>query len=251
MNVRAIKTEKVRPGDDLLAILDAAITELPEKSVLAVTSKIVSLAENRVVPFTEASKEELIPQEADLYLPKELSRYGHKFSILHKTLIASAGIDASNGGDHFVLWPSDSQASANAIRKYLRNKFGLKDLGIIITDSTCQPMRRGTYGIYLGYSGFKALNNYIGKPDLFGRPFEVSQSSVASGLAAAAVVAMGEGAEQTPLAIISDLASVEFQDADPSAEELNENLISLEEDLFAPFLENAPWIKGRSGKAQE
>ena len=32
-----------------------------------------------------------------------------------------------------------------------------------------------------------------------GRPFKMSQANVAAGLAAAAVVVMGEGSEQTPL----------------------------------------------------
>jgi F420-0:gamma-glutamyl ligase len=105
-------------------------------------------------------------------------------------------------------------------------------------------MRRGTNGIMLGYSGFRALNDYVGRPDLFGRPFTVSQADVAGGLAAAAVVQMGEGDEQTPIAILTELPFIQFQDRDPTAEELATVIISLEEDLFAPFLTSVQWSKG-------
>lgn len=105
-------------------------------------------------------------------------------------------------------------------------------------------MRRGTMGITLAYCGFKALKNYIGKPDLFGKPFSVSQADIAGGLTAAAVLQMGEGTERTPIAVITDVPFVEFQDREPSTEELTETTIPLEDDLFAPFLQNVPWQKG-------
>lgn len=244
MLVTPIKTVVVKPNDDLFVLLDGSIRELAEGSVVAVTSKILSLCEGRVMPFNNSSKEELIAREADYYLSPELSKYNHHFTITKNILIAGAGIDGSNGGDNYVLWPADSQSSANFIRKYLTKRFKLSKIGVIITDSTSQPLRRGTTGIALAHSGFKALKNYIGEPDLFGRPFTVSQANVAGGLAAAAVVAMGEGTEQTPLAVLSDLPFVEFNSQDPDPEELAEINLNLRDDLFAPFLENAPWQRG-------
>lgn len=97
----------------------------------------------------------------------------------------------------------------------------------------------------LAYSGFRPLNDHVGKPDLFGRPFRVSQVDVAGGLAAAAVLQMGEGAEQTPIAVLSDLPFVQFADGDPAPEELATIMIPLEEDLFAPFLLSVEWQKGK------
>lgn len=244
MKVAAVKTDLVRAGDDLWALLDAAIKNLANGSVIAVTSKIVALAENRLVPFDKASKEELIERESDYYLPKELSKYSHHFTITRGRIVGGAGIDNSNGGG-YVLWPSDAQKSANDIRKYLADKYGLKQFGVIITDSTSQPLTRGASGICLAWSGFRALKDYIGKPDLFGRPFHFSQANIAAGLAASAVLAMGEGSEQTPLAIISDAPFVEFQSSDPSAGELREVNVTLEDDLFAPFWKNVPWQRGQ------
>jgi dihydrofolate synthase / folylpolyglutamate synthase len=248
MKVTPIKTRKVVPGSgSLKQLLDDYITDLPEKSVVAVTSKVVAIVEGRVAPIAGTDKEELIKHESDLYLPSALSKYKYHFTITNNTLISVAGIDESNsGGDYYVLWPKDPQKTANDIRAHLSSKFKLKNLGVIITDSTCMPLRWGTLGIALSYSGFAATNSYIGKPDLFDRPFKVSQSGVAIGLAAAAVLAMGEGTEQTPLAIIEDLPFVKFQGRDPTQAELEKFYITnYEDDLFAPFIQNVPWQKGR------
>ena len=245
MIIQSIKTNKITAGaTDLLSLLDEAIVGLKEGSVLAITSKVVSLCENAVVPIGDIDKAELIIQESDLYLPATLSKYGHHFTITNHTLIPVAGIDESNGEQNYVLWPKDVQATANQVRAYIQERHGLQQIGVIITDSTCRPLRRGTGGIALAHSGFQALNNYVGKPDLFGKPFAVSRADVAGGLAAAAVLQMGEGSEQTPIAILSDLPFVEFQNRDPSEAELAELRISLDDDLFAPFLQTVEWKKG-------
>jgi F420-0:gamma-glutamyl ligase len=55
---------------------------------------------------------------------------------------------------------------------------------------------------------------------------------------------MGEGAEQTPIAVLTELPFVHFQDRDPTAEELATVIIPLDEDLFAPFLTRAQWHTG-------
>lgn len=246
MIVRPVKTTKILPGkQDIYSILDRVVTGLEEKSVVVITSKIIALCENRVVPEGEIDKEELIRRESDYYLPATISKYGYHFTIARNTLIAVAGIDESNsGGNYYVLWPADPQKSANDIRRYLRDRFNLKELGVVIADSTSLPMRRGTIGIPIGYSGFKATNNYVGTPDLFGRDFTVSHGGVAIGLAAAGVLAMGEGTEQTPVAIISDFPLVHFMNEDPTPQELDEFFISPKEDLYEPFIGRASWQVG-------
>lgn len=245
MRVISVRTKLITAGAaELVPVLERVITELDEGSVIAITSKIVSLCEGSVIPLGQIDKEELVVRESDLYLPASLSKYGHHFTITNNTLIPMAGVDESNGDGQYVLWPKDAQATANQVRAWARQKFGLSKIGVIITDSTCHPLRRGTNGIMLAYSGFRALNDYIGRPDLFGRPFTVSQADVAGGLAAAAVLQMGEGTEQTPIAILTELPFVHFQDRDPTAEELATVIIPLEEDLFAPFLGSVQWHKG-------
>ncbi len=245
MKVTGVKTERITAGaTELLPLLERVITELAEGSVIAITSKIVSLCEGSVIRLDRIDKEELVVRESDLYLPASLSKYGHHFTITNNTLIPMAGVDESNGGGQYVLWPKNAQATANQVRAWAKEKFRLSHVGVVITDSTCHPLRRGTNGIMLAYSGFRALNDYVGRPDLFGRPFTVSQADVAGGLAAAAVLQMGEGAEQTPIAVLTELPFVHFRDRDPTAEELAAVIIPLAEDLFAPFLTSVQWRKG-------
>ena len=55
---------------------------------------------------------------------------------------------------------------------------------------------------------------------------------------------MGEGSEQTPLAVICDLPFVTFQERDPSPEELRRRWIDVEDDLYAPLLQGVKWHKG-------
>jgi F420-0:gamma-glutamyl ligase len=102
----------------------------------------------------------------------------------------------------------------------------------------------------MAHSGFNALHDYIGQPDLFDKPFAVSMASISGGLAAAAVLTMGEGTEQTPLAVISDVDFVQFQQRDPNQEELAMLKIPIEEDLFGPFLHN-PSIDWQPGRRTE
>jgi F420-0:gamma-glutamyl ligase len=112
-------------------------------------------------------------------------------------------------------------------------------------------MRSGTIGVMLAHSGFSAVKKLAGTKDLFDREFEVARSAIGGGLAAAANVAMGEGTEQTPIAVVSDIPFVTFQHRNPSKAELESVYISPEEDLYAPFIMSAPWQKGGLSTAND
>lgn len=246
MKITAIKSHLVHAGECTFEELIAeSLTTIEEKSVVAVSSKVVALCQNRVVDKSTTTKSELIKQEADFYTSESFNRYGFHFTITNNTFISSAGIDESNGDNYFVLWPKNPQQVANELRTFLSKRFGLKDVGVIVTDSTSMPpMRLGTMGIMLAHSGFSAVNQLIGKEDLFGRLFMIEKAAIGSGLAAAANVVMGEGTEQTPLAVISDVPFVDFQRRNPTKLELKSVYISPEDDLYAPFMRLAPWEKG-------
>ncbi len=242
MIITPIKTRTVKANDSTLKdFLLQSLTQVKENEIVVVTSKVVSLCEGNVRTVTEVSRDELITSEADYILPAQANPYGFHITIKNNTLIASAGIDESNGDGNFVLWPKNPQDSANEIRKILKETFGVKNVGVLITDSHVLPLRWGTVGTSIAHSGFEALNSYIGQPDLFGRNLKVTYSNVAEGLASAAVVAMGEGNESTPLAIISDAEFVHFQEENPTVEELAKLAISKEEDIFAPLLNSVTW----------
>ena len=245
MKIIPIKTHKIKAfEEDIFLILDKYVRRMPEGSILAVTSKIISLCEGRVVKIGDVDKDELIKSEAEFFLPRKLSRYKIIFAIKNGILAPSAGIDESNADGYYVLWPKDPQETANEIRKYLKRKFRLKRVGVVITDSKTTPLRMGTSGVAIAHSGFEALLDYIGTPDIFGRKLKMTKANIMDALAAAAVLVMGEGAEQTPLAIIEDLPFVKFKSSDPSKSELRDLKIELDDDLYAPMLKAVKWRKG-------
>ncbi len=248
MKITAIKTHKITVEDtNVFAVLDRYLSKPKEGTIVVVTSKIVAICEGRVANPQRYSKEALIIKEAEYYLPRSSSKYNFLLTIKNNLLIPSAGVDESNGNGLFILWPSDPQKSANEIRAHLAKKFRIKKLGVIITDSKTSPLRWGVTGTALAHSGFFALNNYIGKPDLFGRKLKVTRVNVADALAAAAVVVMGEGREQTPIAIIEEVPFVKFQQRNPSRLELEALHINIEDDLYAPLLTSVKWER-RKGK---
>lgn len=246
MIIRSIGTHKITDKDtSLQSILDRYVTRFKNKSVLAITSKIVAICEGRIVKTDSTDKDTLVAQEAQWYIPREHNTYGFCFTITNNHLIASAGIDESNGNGYFVLWPKNPDDTANRIREYLVKRFKIPYAGVIITDSHTVPFTWGVVGIAIGYSGFKATRNYIGTPDIFGKDLQVTHQSNIDGLAAAADTVMGGAAEQTPLAIIEDISFVEFQNRNPTQKERDAIKITREGDLFWPLMKDAPWKQGK------
>jgi dihydrofolate synthase / folylpolyglutamate synthase len=244
MLVTPVRTDRIKVGTRLDRILERYLPPLTERSIVVITSKIVSLAERRVVKIGTVDKRELVKREAEYYIENE-GKYGMMLTIKQGILIPMAGIDESNGAGHYILWPKNAQATANRVRRSLARRLRVRALGVIITDSKTTPLRWGTTGVAIAHSGFAALKSYIGRPDLFGRALTVTKSNLVDGLAAAAVAVMGEGDERTPLAVIEDLPFIQFQRRDPTPRELRGLRISLEDDLYAPVLKTAAWKKGK------
>ncbi|GIV79218.1 coenzyme F420-0:L-glutamate ligase [Litorilinea aerophila] len=248
MHIQPIRTRPITAQDrDLLAILDEHVPALEEREILAVTSKIVALCQGRAVPMAEADGAQLVQQEADLFLPPGPGRHPVYLTIKGNTLMPGAGVDESNTGGYLVPWPQAPQETANQLRAYLQQRFGRRRVGVLITDSRPLPLRWGVTGFAVAHSGFLALRDYRGRGDLFGRPLRMTQANVADALAAAAVLVMGEGDEQTPLARIRDLPFVTFQERDPTPEELAALTIDPADDLYAPLLTAVPWQRGQGG----
>lgn len=245
MQVKAIKTKKVVVGNELFEILDKYLPRLREKEVVIIASKIIALCQNDVIKNDgKTSKYELIKKEADFYLPEDQAMFGVHLSI--KNNVFGSGIDESNGNGYYVLWPKNLQESTNKIWHYLRDKNKIKHLGVVVTDGRIMPLRKGVIGIGLSWCGFVPLRDYIGKPDLFGRHLHVTKANLVDGIAAGTVLNTGEGNEQTPLAVVSEISNIRFVNRTPSKNELAEMNINPKEDVFAKLITSVNWLK--SGK---
>lgn len=246
MNVKSYRTPIIQPGCNLVDMIIQHGPVLQEKSILVITSKILSLSQNRIIPITAAlDKLSLIKQEADLYLEGDYSKkYGICLTIKNDILIPTAGIDESNSNDHYILYPVNIAKEMTHIWNALRDHYHLQALGVLLTDSHTTPLRRGVTGIALGWCGFKPLHNYVGTPDIYGKLLRVTQSNIVDSLATAAVFLMGEGDEQRPLALITDIDTLVFEAHPPSEQDLNSVVIPMSEDLYAPLITSVSWKKG-------
>ena len=237
MNIRAIKTKKISVGEiSLEKFLDDYIVDVKENSIIVVTSKVISLIENRVAPLT-TDLDKLIHEEAD-YISKDKNRYDRYTTFKFNALVSGAGIDQSNGDGSYILLPKDPQKTAKYIYDYLTKKFKIFDFGVIITDSRSMPLRVGASGVAIGFWGFAPLKDYVGTEDIFGRKLQFEKANVVDALATAAVLVMGEGNEQTPLAVIEDLNFIDFKKDSPTQTELKEFYISIDDDIFHQFYDN-------------
>lgn len=242
---RAIHTRKVLAGAcTITELLDEALTAMPDQSVLVVTSKIVSLCEGRIQKIPGTDLPTLVREEAEWVMPYVEAQHGYTFTIAHNMLTPNSGIDESNANGAYVLWPKDPQASANQIRRYLVERFKLREVAVIITDGNFLPLRWGAIGLALAYSGIEPVRSYKDKEDLFGRPLQLSRTNVVDSLATTATLLMGEGAEQTPLAIIEGIPNIRFVRRNPTPEEIAARHTPPSEDSFGPLLTSVAWEHG-------
>jgi dihydrofolate synthase / folylpolyglutamate synthase len=251
MHIEAIKTRSLLPPkDDLLEVLSTSLPPLKEEEVIAVTSKVVAIWQGRCEPMPKeeaemkARKEALIKREAERYLDKDISYpYSRIFTIYEGIFGSSSGIDESNGNGWFILLPTKADEAAQMIRNHLRTRDDIKKLGVVITDSRPAVMRNGTIGIALGHAGFDPVYDYRGESDIFGRKLRVERQNIADCIASAAILAMGEGAESTPVAIFSGLSHITWG-GEGADDFMLKKAVPMERDVFAQFLSTQKWHKG-------
>lgn len=221
---------------ELLAAIDRSGEALRESDVLVVAQKIVSKAEGRllrladIVPGDEAKRIAGLtgrtPQTMQAILDESsalLRATPAAIIARHRTghVLANAGIDASNvegGGDGTVLlWPVDPDGSARAIRAEIAERAGIRP-AVVIADSMGRAWRIGTLGSAIGCAGLTVVDDQRGRQqDLFGRTLQATVIAVADSLCGAAGLAMGEGAEGTPAALVRGAERWVSRDDGPGA----------------------------------
>ena len=194
---------EVRPGDDLGAMIAEAAKGigLQDHDVVAVTQKVVSKAEGRLVDAAEG-KEAWVERESR----RVLARRGDLViaETPHGLVCANAGVDASNVPDGFLtLLPEDPDASAERLRKGLEERSGAS-VGVVVTDTFGRPWRRGLVEVAIGCSGLPALLDLRGSKDQHGRLLETTVLALADEVASAAGLAMGK-AEGVPAVVVRGL----------------------------------------------
>lgn len=213
---------EITTGDDLQAmIVDVGRGQLHDGDILAVTSKIVSKAEGRVMEADD--REDAITAETVRVVATRMPTVpgGMITRIVENRLglvMAAAGVDASNTAEGTVLLlPVDPDASARGIRTALREALGV-DVGVLITDTSGRAWRGGQTDIAIGSAGVRVLDDLRGQQDAHGRTILVTAPAAGDELAGAADLVKGK-ASQHPVAVLRGLAHL-VQDADGSARDL-------------------------------
>jgi coenzyme F420-0:L-glutamate ligase/coenzyme F420-1:gamma-L-glutamate ligase len=198
---------EIAAGDDLAALIAAAAeadatTRLRDGDVVVVTQKIVSKAEDKLVPVDPddpLAHKPLVERESVRVLRRRgdlvISETRHGF------VCANAGIDLSNVARGFAaLLPDDPDRSARRIRDGLRHRFGVT-VGVIVSDTFGRTWRRGVTDVAIGCAGVAAVVDLRGTTDSLGREMLVTEVAVADELAAAAELVMGK-ASAVPVAVV-------------------------------------------------
>ena len=215
---------EVRPQDDLAMLLAEPLGSMGVRDgdVVAVTQKIVSKAEGRVVPqgdgreaWVERETRRVVARRGDLVIAE--TRHGF--------VCANAGVDASNVEAGFLsLLPEDPDGSAERLREALTERLGV-EVAVVITDTFGRTWRRGVVNVSIGCAGIPALVDLRGTADHHGRELEATVVALADEVAAASGLAMGK-ASRVPAALVRGVAF------DAATMPISELVRPPEEDLF-------------------
>lgn len=237
-NFIPVKTRAVQPPhDEIWDIIDGL--EVVEGDIVFVTSKILGIHEGRTVKIDEENrelqKEELIAEEAEYSLPfrQRVLDFPVNLTITHNILIPQAGIDESNANGYYIMWPKDPDALAASIRERLCTRSGVKNLGVVITDSNTTPLRWGVIGIAIGLAGVEPLEDLRGQEDIFGRRLMVTQVDRIDALTGMATLLMGEAADAKPVVILRGYENIVFNEK----ASMKDMKILPEEDMYQPMLD--------------
>lgn len=240
---------EIRVGDDLGALIGDAIVRTPGAlpltgdDVVVVTQKIVSKAEGAIVDLTGVIPGEVAiefarrydrdPRQVQVVLNEAVRVVRMENGVLitetaHGFVCANGGVDASNvgpgSGSQVTLLPRDPDASANEIRRSVRERFEV-DVPVIVSDSFGRPWRWGIVDVAIGVSGLRPLDDLRGTPDADGRIMRSTVRAVADELASAAELALGKTAGR-PVAIVR---GAEFTRGEGSIRDV---VMRAENDLF-------------------
>ena len=208
---------EIHPGDDLAGIIASAArdgdgTALADGDVVVVTQKIVSKAENQLVPIdphdplshkplVEAESVRILRRRGDLIISE--TRHGF--------VCANAGIDLSNvESGYAALLPEDSDRSARRIRDGIRGKAGI-EVAVIVSDTFGRTWRRGVTDVAIGSAGIAAVLDLRGTPDALGREMQVTEVAVVDEIACAAELVMGKSSG-IPVAVVRGVDPTWFRD---------------------------------------
>lgn len=204
----------ILPGMNLAECLrhgiEASGLELRDGDIVAVTQKVISKAEGRIVKLAGIE-----PSAAALRVGEQIKKDPRFVEVIlretrrivrirsgllicethHGLVCANAGVDASNvEGDAVTLLPRDPDRSAQELAQFL-------GCGVIVTDTFGRAWREGLVDTAIGLARVPPFLDFRGQTDGYGHSLQVTVLAAVDALAAAAGLVMGKTA-RTPAALI-------------------------------------------------
>lgn len=236
---------EIRPGDDLAALLSAAVApDLTDRDVLCVAHKVVSKAEGSVRRLEDIEAGDQAqqlgadqgkdPRLVQAVLDETATLLQAERGVMvcetrHGYVCANAGVDQSNAGSpgELVLLPRDPDRSARQLREGIGSELGVRP-AVLITDSFGRAWRLGQIDVALGAAGLAPLDDRRGQPDARGRELQATVIAVADAVAAAADLARSKDSDE-PAVLVRGLGRFVTADDGPGAAALRRPAA---EDLF-------------------
>jgi coenzyme F420-0:L-glutamate ligase / coenzyme F420-1:gamma-L-glutamate ligase len=219
---------EIEPGTDLASLVSPLLasvawpdgsTGLADGDVLVVTSKVVSKSEGRVVAADDredAITAETVRVVATRRTPRGLTRI---VETSHGLVMAAAGVDASNTpAGTVVLLPVDPDASARGLREAWQRDHQVT-VAVVVTDTLGRPWREGLTDATIGAAGLTVLEDFRGQVDGHGHALEMTVTSIADEVAAAADLVTGK-LSGSPVAVVRGLSAYVVPGDGPGARAL-------------------------------
>jgi coenzyme F420-0:L-glutamate ligase / coenzyme F420-1:gamma-L-glutamate ligase len=212
--------------------------------VLVVAHKVVSKAEGRLRLLDEiepgsralalAAEHGKDPRLVQAVLDESVEVVRARDGVLvcatrHGFVCANAGVDQSNASrpGELVLLPEDPDASARLLREGLAAALGRRP-AVVIADSFGRAWRLGQTDVAIGVAGLVALDQWIGRPDAYGRELRATSIAIADAAAAAADLVRAKDGLQ-PAVLVRGLERYVTAEDGPGAAAL---VRAREKDLF-------------------
>lgn len=219
ISIIPIKTPIIKEGDDVVSIIiDNIPVKLRKGDVLVVATKPLLLAyskyfsaESCSLDVSAEAKKIAKEYELDEVISELIVRYsdailggtkGFILSNVDGVVLPNGGIDRKNiGRNRYALPYIVVKEKAREFYSKIYKLYGVR-IGVIISDSSVYPLRLGTRAIAVVTYGFIPVRKYVGSLDLYGVSIRYTYMNIADELASAAHLAMGEGDERVPAALI-------------------------------------------------
>ena len=200
--------------------------------MLVVAHKVVSKAEGRVrrldeIEPGERARELAAEHRKDARLVQAvLDESAELLRAVDGTLVcvtrhgfvcANAGVDQSNAAaeGELVLLPEDPDHSAARLRDGIEAARGVRP-AVVVSDSFGRAWRLGQTDVAIGAAGLAPLDEWVGRPDAFGRDLRVTSIAVADSIAAAADLARAKDSLE-PVVLVRGLERHVTADDGPGA----------------------------------